>query len=222
MYRYIFFDLDGTLTDSKEGVVRSARYAIEKMGFPQPDDDTMRLFVGPPLTDSFMEFCGMTAAQAEEAVEVYRERYVPIGIYENEAAPGAVELLKTLKARGYQTALASSKPEGMCRTVCDHFGFTPHLDVIIGATLHGECTKADVIRWAMGRLGLAAADAGSILMVGDRKFDVLGAAECGIGCVGLSLFGYADPGELEEAGAIAIVKDLKELENYILNRFHKF
>ena len=217
MYRYIFFDLDGTLTDSKEGVVRSARYAIEKMGFPQLDDDTMRLFVGPPLTDSFMEFCGMTAAQAEEAVEVYRERYVPIGIYENEAASGAVELLKTLKARGYQTALASSKPEVMCETVCSHFGFTPYLDVISGATLHGECTKADVIRAAMERLGLTAADAGSILMVGDRKYDVLGARECGISCVGLTLFGYAAPGELEQAGAIALVKDLKELEDYILS-----
>ena len=217
MYRYIFFDLDGTLTDSKEGVVRSARYAIEKMGFPQLPDETMRLFVGPPLTDSFAEFCGMTAQQAEEAVELYRERYVPIGIFENAPAPGAAELLERLRAKGYRTALASSKPEGMCETVCERFGFTPHLDVISGATLHGECTKADVIRAAMARLGLTAADAGSILMVGDRKYDVLGAAECGIACVGLTLFGYAEPGELEQAGAIALVEDLKELETYILN-----
>ena len=217
MYRYIFFDLDGTLTDSKEGIVRSARYAIDKLGFPQPEEDTMRLFVGPPLVDSFMEYCGMTAAQAEEAVAAYRERYVPIGLYENEAAPGAAALLKTLKEKGYKTALASSKPEGMCRQVCDHFGFTPWLDVISGATLHGEYTKADVIRAAMVRLGLAEKDTAGILMVGDRKFDVLGAAECGIGCLGVEFFGYAEEGELERAGAVGVVRTAEELEAYILN-----
>ena len=217
MYRYIFFDLDGTLTDSKEGIVRSARYAIDKLGFPQPEEDTMRLFVGPPLMDSFMEYCGMTAAQAEEAVAAYRERYVPIGLYENEAAPGAAALLKTLKEKGYKTALASSKPEGMCRQVCDHFGFTPWLDVISGATLHGEYTKADVIRAAMVRLGLAEKDTAGILMVGDRKFDVLGAAECGISCLGVEFFGYAEEGELERAGAVGVVRTAEELEAYILN-----
>lgn len=217
MYRYIFFDLDGTLTDSKEGIVRSARYAIDKLGFPQPEEDTMRLFVGPPLVDSFMEYCGMTAAQAEEAVAAYRERYVPIGLYENEAAPGAAALLKTLKEKGYKTALASSKPEGMCRQVCDHFGFTPWLDVISGATLHGEYTKADVIRAAMARLGLTEKDAAHILMVGDRKYDILGARECGIACLGVEFFGYAEEGELERAGAVGVVRTAEELEAYILN-----
>lgn len=217
MYRYIFFDLDGTLTDSKEGVILSARYAIEKMGYPQPDEATMLKFVGPPLVDSFMEHCGFTREQAERAVELYRERYVPIGLFENAPAPGAAELLARLREKGYQTALASSKPEVMCETVCTHFGFTPHLDVISGSPLHGDYTKADVIRAAMARLGLTAGDAAEILMVGDRKYDVLGAAECGIACVGLKLFGYAEEGELEDAGAVAMVQDLKELEAYILS-----
>ncbi|MBQ2995836.1 MAG: HAD hydrolase-like protein [Oscillibacter sp.] len=217
MYRYIFFDLDGTLTDSKEGVILSARYAIEKMGYPQPDEATMLKFVGPPLVDSFMEHCGFTREQAERAVELYRERYVPIGLFENAPAPGAAELLARLREKGYQTALASSKPEVMCETVCTHFGFTPHLDVISGSPLHGDYTKADVIRAAMARLGLTAGDAAEILMVGDRKYDVLGAAECGIACVGLKLFGYAEEGELEDAGAVAMVQDLKELEVYILS-----
>ena len=215
MYRYIFFDLDGTLTDSKEGVIKSARYAIEKMGWPQPSDDTMLKFVGPPLVDSFMEHCGATRAQAEEAVELYRERYTPIGLFENAAAEGAAELLARLREKGYKTALASSKPEVMCVTVCDHFGFTPHLDVISGSPLHGDYTKADVIRAAMARLGLESAE--GILMVGDRKYDVLGAAECGIPCVGLTLFGYAEEGELEIAGAADTVATLEELETYILN-----
>lgn len=217
MYRYIFFDLDGTLTDSKEGVILSARYAIEKMGYPQPDEATMLKFVGPPLVDSFMEHCGFTREQAERAVELYRERYVPIGLFENAPAPGAAELLARLRKKGYQTALASSKPEVMCETVCTHFGFTPHLDVISGSPLHGDYTKADVIRAAIARLGLTAGDAAEILMVGDRKYDVLGAAECGIACVGLKLFGYAEEGELEDAGAVAMVQDLKELEAYILS-----
>ena len=104
----------------------------------------------------------------------------------------------------------------MCQTVCDHFDFTPYLDVISGSPLHGDYTKADVIRAAMARLGLTAEDAGEILMVGDRKYDVLGAAECGIACVGLTLFGYAEEGELEDAGAIAMVETLEELEAYIL------
>ena len=215
MYRYIFFDLDGTLTDSKEGVIKSARYAIEKLGSPQPDDATMLKFVGPPLVDSFKEHCGATRAQAEEAVELYRERYTPIGLFENAAAEGAAELLARLREKGYKTALASSKPEVMCVTVCDHFGFTPHLDVISGSPLHGDYTKADVIRAAMARLGLESAE--GILIVGDRKYDVLGAAECGIPCVGLTLFGYAEEGELEIAGAADTVATLEELETYILN-----
>ena len=217
MYRCILFDLDGTLTDSKEGVILSARYAIEKMGYPQPDEATILKFVGPPLVDSFMEHCGCTRPQAEQAVELYRERYVPIGLFENAPAEGAAELLARLREKGYKTALASSKPEVMCETVCRHFGFTPHLDAICGSPLHGDHTKADVIRDAMARLGFTAEQAGEILMVGDRKYDVLGAAECGIACVGLKLFGYAEEGELENAGAVAVVETLQELEDYILN-----
>ena len=217
MYRYIFFDLDGTLTDSKEGVIKSARYAIEKMGYPQPSEAAMLKFVGPPLVDSFMEHCGATHAQAEELVELYRERYLPIGIFENAAAEGAAEMLGHLKEKGYRTALASSKPEVMCEKVCEYFGLAPYLDVICGSPLHGDYTKADVIRDAMARLGLTAEDVGEILMVGDRKYDVLGAAECGITCLGLTLFGYAEEGELEEAGAAALVGTIEELEAYILN-----
>ena len=217
MYRYIFFDLDGTLTDSKEGVIKSARYAIEKMGWEQPSEATMLKFVGPPLVDSFMAHCGATHAQAVEMVELYRERYVPIGLFENAAAEGAAEMLKRLKEKGYKTALASSKPEVMCEKVCEHFGFTPYLDVIGGSPLHGDYTKADVIRDAMARLGLTAEDAGKILMVGDRKYDVLGAAECGIACVGLTLFAYAEEGELENAGAVDLVGTMEELEAYILD-----
>ena len=216
MYRYIFFDLDGTLTDSKEGVLGSVCYALEKMGAPIPNEETLLKFMGPPLQSSYMEHCGFTAEQALEAEKIFQERYVPIGIYENEPAEGCVEFLARLKEKGYVLALASSKPETMCHKVCDHFGFTPYLDVISGSPLLGnKVTKGDVIRQAMAALHLTEADVPAILMVGDRKYDVLGAAESGIACVGLELFGYAEEGEMEQAGAIAVVRDLAELETFI-------
>lgn len=217
MYRYIFFDLDGTLTDSKEGIINSALYAIDRLGTPRPDSATMLKFIGPPLTGSFMEYCGYDRETAEEALRLYRERYVPIGQFENDPVEGGAALLKRLKAAGRILALASSKPETMCRAICERFGFTPSLAAISGSPPVGDCSKADVIREAMGRLGLTEADKPSILMVGDRKFDVLGAAECGIDCVGVEFFGYAEEGELENAGAVAVVKTVEALEQFILS-----
>ena len=218
MYRYIFFDLDGTLTDSKEGLFNSIRYALEKLGAPQPDETTLLKFIGPPLVDSYMEHCGFSAQQALEAEKIFQERYIPVGIYENAPAEGCVELFAHLKERGYRLAVASSKPESMCREICRRFGFAPYLDDISGSPLVGnKVTKADVIRNAMTHLGLTEADKNAILMIGDRKFDVLGAGECGIDCVGVEFFGYAEEGELEKAGAVAVVKTVAELENFILS-----
>ena len=216
MYRYLFFDLDGTLTDSKEGIIRCARYAIDKMGTPQPDEATLLKFIGPPLQDSFMTHCGYTRAQAAQALAIYRQRYVPVGQFENAPLEGAAGLLEHLHRRGYKLALASSKPEQMCIAICERFGFAPHLDVITGSPPQGDTTKADVIRETMARLGLGEADKPSILMIGDRKFDVLGAAECGIACLGVEFFGYAEEGELETAGAIGVVRTVEDLEQFIL------
>jgi len=216
MYRYIFFDLDGTLTDSKEGIFNCVRYALEKLDLPVPPEETLFKFIGPPLHDSYMRYCGMTQEAAVHAVELFRERYNPIGKFENAPAPGAAELWQRLKERGYVLALASSKPEEMCLAICDRFGFTPSMASVTGSAPGDDWEKADVIREAMRRLGLTEADKASILMVGDRKFDVLGARECGIDCIGIELFGYADPGELEAAGAVAVVQTMEELEQYIL------
>ena len=218
MYRYLFFDLDGTLTDSKEGLFNSIRYALKKVGGPELEEQTLLKFIGPPLVDSYMEHCGFTMEQALEAEKAFQERYIPVGIYENTPAEGIRELLERLKEKGYRMAVASSKPETMCREVCGRFGFTPYLDVISGSPLLGnKVTKADVIRNAMAALGLTEKDRGGILMVGDRKFDVLGAAACGIGCLGVEFFGYAEEGELEKAGAVAVVKTVEEMEAYILS-----
>lgn len=218
MYRYIFFDLDGTLTDSKEGIFNCARYALEKMGEPILPDEILKNFIGPPLHDSYIRYCGFSREKALEAVQLFRERYTTVGKFENAPAPGLLELCGRLKERGYEMALSSSKPEKMCVQICEKFGFAPFLTTIAGSPPTGDdWEKSDVIRETMRRLGLSDADKDSILMVGDRKFDVLGAKECGIDCVGVEFFGYAAPGELAEAGAVAVVRSAEELEAFILN-----
>ena len=183
MYHYIFFDLDGTLTDSKEGILNSLRYAFDKLGEPVPPESTLIKFIA-----------------------AFRERYEPVGKFENMAAPGMADLCARLKARGYVLALASSKPESLCVPICEKFGFTPSLAVVTGSPPVGDWSKADVIRETMRRLELTEAHKPEILMVGDRKFDVLGAKACGIACAGVEFFGYAAPGELAESGAVAVVR----------------
>ena len=217
MYRYIFFDLDGTLTDSKEGIWNCLRYAFENQGQPVPDEETLLKFIGPPLQDSFMRYCGYTEEMALEGIQLFRERYAPIGKFENAAVEGGPELCKRLREKGYVLALASSKPEEMCRPICEKFGYAPYMSAVTGSPPDGDWEKVDVIRETMRRLGLTEADVPSILMVGDRKFDVLGAKEFGIDCVGVEFFGYAEPGELAEAGAVAVVQTTEELEAFILN-----
>ena len=217
MYRYIFFDLDGTLTDSKEGIMNCLRYALEKLGEPVPEDSVLLNFIGPPLQDSYMKYCGFDKEKAALGVKLFRERYAPIGKFENAPAPGMAELCARLKDKGYVLALASSKPEEMCVPICEKFGFAPSMTTITGSSPGDDWEKVDVIRETMRRMGLTEADVPSILMVGDRKFDVLGAKECGIDCVGVEFFGYAAPGELEEAGAVAVFRTAEELEAFILN-----
>lgn len=217
MYPYIFFDLDGTLTDSKEGIFNCLKYAFEKLGKPCPGDETLIRFIGPPLQDSFMEFCGFDRETALEGIRLFRERYSTIGKFENAAAPGMAELCARLKERGYTLAVASSKPEVQCIPICQRFGFTESMAVICGSLPGADWEKVDVIRETMRRLGLTEADRGRILMVGDRKFDVLGAKACGLDCVGVEFFGYAESGELAAAGAAAVVSTAEELEQFILN-----
>lgn len=218
MYRYILFDLDGTLTDSKEGIFNCLRHAFEHMGKPVPGEDVLRNFIGPPLQDALPRWCGFSPEETRQAIVLFRERYAAIGKFENAAAPGMVELCRRLKERGFALALASSKPEEMCVAICEKYDFAPYLETIVGSPPQGDWAKADVIREAMRRLGLTEQDIPSILMVGDRNFDVLGAKECGIDCVGVEFFGYASPGELEAAGAMAVVRTAEELEDLILRQ----
>jgi len=216
MYRYIFFDLDGTLTDSKEGIINCVLHAMKTMGKEIPSDEVLLKFIGPSLKHSFTTYCGFTEEEVVQATALFRERYVAIGKFENMPAPGMLELCRRLKARGYHLAVATSKPQIMCDPICEKFEFTPEMDTVTGIPIPSDWSKADVIRETMRRLGLTEEDKPSILMVGDRKFDVLGAKECGIGCLGVDFFHYAEPGELEEAGALAVAHTVEEAEAFIL------
>ena len=215
MYKYIYFDLDGTLTDSGEGIKKSVLYALDKMGFPPLEDAVLNKFIGPPLGDSFMVHCGMTQEESEKAINTFRERYTPIGILENTAVEGVCDVLRELRERGYVLALASSKPQAACESVTERFGMAQHLNVLSGSTVnHKGDSKADVLRRAMEMMGNPPVS--ESLMVGDRKYDVLGAKECGMDCVGVEFCPYADEGELEEAGAVAVVQTPQELLDFIL------
>ena len=203
----VLFDLDGTLTDSGEGVMGSAAYAFRKLGLPVPEPRELRTMVGPPLSSSFPRL-GVPQDKVEEAIAYYRDDYNDGGgKLRNSVFPGVEEMLRDLKERGLRLFVATSKPEGIAREVLTTFGLTGYLEYIAGASSdRSRETKADVLRHLLEETGYPE----GLVMVGDTIWDVLGAKELGIPCVGVS-WGYAAPGELEAAGADAIAKDMEEL-----------
>lgn len=206
MSKTILFDLDGTLTDSGEGIINCVIYALERLGLPIPDREALRYFVGPPLHESFVKQ-GVAADRAEEAVAIYRERYVPTGMFENSPYPGIREVLESLKANGHTLYVASSKPEWMCVEILKHFDLDKYFQRICGATMDTSRTnKEAVIAYLMKQNGKA----DNMIMVGDTKFDVLGAKFHGIPCIGVS-WGYGTVEEMQEAGAAAIAYSMEQL-----------
>ena len=206
MQKTILFDLDGTLTDSGEGIINCAILALEHFGLPVPSREEMRVFVGPPLHETFVRF-GVPKDKAEEAGAVYRSRYIPIGKYENTPYPGIRELLEALKAEGHKLYVATSKPEQMSVDILEHFDLAKYFDQICGATMDTSRTnKEAVIEYLIRENGRA----DNMIMVGDTKFDVLGAKFHGIPCIGVS-WGYGSVTEMQEAGATAIVNTMTEL-----------
>ena len=212
MKKTILFDLDGTLTDSGEGIINCVIYALERFGLPIPSRESLRYFVGPPLHESFIKQ-GVPADQAEKAVAVYRERYIPIGKFENTPYPGIRELLEALKAEGHTLYVATSKPEQISIDVLEHFDLAKYFDRICGATMDtSRSNKEAVIAYLLEQNGRT----DNIIMVGDTKFDVIGAKAHGIPCIGVS-WGYGEIQDMLEAGASAIVHSTEELLNLITN-----
>lgn len=206
----IFFDLDGTLTDSGEGIINCAILGLQHFGLPIPTREQMRVFVGPPLDQSFIKH-GVPADKVQDAIEVFRGRYRTVGKFENFPYPGIRETLQKLKDQGHRLFVATSKPEILANEVLDHFELSEFFEQIAGATLDGTRShKADVITYLLGLTG----DVGQILMVGDTAFDVLGAAEHGIPTIGVS-WGYGEVADMEKAGAIAVANTMEELISLI-------
>lgn len=206
MKKTILFDLDGTLTDSGEGIINCAILALEHFGLPIPSREALRVIVGPPLDQSFIRF-GVPADKTDEAIRVYRSRYTTLGKYENFPYPGIREALQALKDAGHRLFVATSKPEDMSVDILTKFGLAPYFEIICGATLDGSRShKADVIAYLLGK----AQDADNIIMVGDTKYDVLGAKAHNIPTIGVA-WGYGTREEMVEAGAVAIAETPREL-----------
>lgn len=213
MEKTILFDLDGTLTDSGEGIINCVIYALEKFGLPIPAREELRYFVGPPLHESFIKQ-GVPAERAEEAVAVYRERYVPVGMFENTPYPGIPNLLEELKSQGHTLYVASSKPEWMCVEILKHFGLDGYFDQICGATMDTSRTnKEAVIAYLLELNGRSE----HTVMVGDTSFDVIGAKAHGIPAIGVS-WGYGSVAEMREAGAVGIAYTMDALLD-MLNQY---
>lgn len=215
MYKYLFFDLDGTLTNSEEGIIRSLEYSFECLGEDKPPYEFLRKFIGPPLKVSFSEFMNFDEEKTKKAIEKYRERYVVTGIFENAPYDGIVSLLKELKKHGFLLAIATTKPEHMAKTVTDHFGLSEYFETVSGAVGEND-SKENVIRKACERMNISESDWENILMIGDRKYDITGAHSCGIRCVGVE-YGFAPEGEFEEYGADYICATVNDLRNFLLN-----
>ena len=211
MSKTIIFDLDGTLTDSGEGIINCATLALEHFGLPVPSRDAMRVFVGPPLHKTLMEF-GVPEDKVTEAIGVFRSRYTTIGIFENTPYPGVEALLAKLKGKGHRLMVATSKPEEMANRVLKRFGLSQYFSMICGATMDSQrVNKEDVIAYLLSICGAQDAP----VMVGDTHYDVEGAAIHGIPTIGVA-WGYGKVEDMEAAGAVAIDHTMEALFDYLV------
>ncbi len=210
---FLFFDLDGTLTDSGPGILASVAYALRKLGVEPPEPEKLRPFIGPPLLWSFAHFYGFDEEKSREGVRLYREYFTAGGMFENSVYPGIPEAMERLRAAGFRLAVATSKPEPFSRQIISHFRLDGCFEAVCGATMDETRTeKADVIRYALATLGAAPEES---LMVGDREHDVLGARAVGVSCLG-ALWGYGGREELTKAGAFALAETPEDMAERIL------
>lgn len=219
--KYILFDLDGTLTDPKEGITKAVQYSLHHYGIEEADLEALCPFIGPPLRDSYINFYGFSQEKATEAISVYREYFCREGWAQNKVYPGIRELLEALKAGGKKLYVATSKPEPFAVQILEHFGLAGFFDGIGGADLEEtRVRKGDVIAYVRERFGLLTDERGrdmasEIVMVGDREHDVIGAGEQGLDCIGV-LYGYGSRRELEDCGAARIAESVEELGSIFL------
>ncbi len=212
-YSVILFDLDGTVSDSGEGITNSVKYALKKFGIEEENFEKLKRFVGPPLYASFEKYYGFTHEEAVKAVEYYREYYNAGGIFELRIYDGVIDLLKALKSAGKKTVLATSKPEVYAEKIAKEFGFYELFDNISGALLDGSrIEKADIIAYALERIGNP--DINECIMIGDTAFDVIGARAFGMDSIGVT-YGYGKQEDIKAAGATYIACTPKEIRKIL-------
>lgn len=212
--KYIFFDLDGTLTNPAEGITNSVAYALQYYGISVSDKTQLYKFIGPPLAQSFTDFYGFSPDKAKEAVEKYREYFADTGIFENKVYEHIPEVLEKLKNAGFSLAMATSKPEVFAKRIADKFELTKYFDFIGGSLLDNSRTdKGEVIEYVLKSLK---ADREKTIMIGDRSHDIIGAKKCSVKSLGV-LYGFGSLDELKTAGADYIAETPKELETLLLS-----
>lgn len=213
MYKIILFDLDGTLTESKEGIINSILFSLQKSGMVENDQERLQSLIGPPLLDTFINTYGFSRAKAEIAVQYYRENFSVKGIYENKLYPGIYQLLGDLKSAGKINVLATSKPLIYATEILRYFGISGFFNYITGSELNGNHTdKKEIIKEVMLHYSEYYPD--EFIMIGDRKFDIEGAKDNGIASVGV-LYGYGTREELEKAHPDYLINYPKDLKNII-------
>jgi len=209
MYEVILFDLDGTLTDSQLGITKSVQYALAKFGIDEPDLEKLTPFVGPPLTHSFQEFYNFSDAEAKEGVAYYREYFTQKGMYENQVYPGIPEMLRELKNQGKRLMVATSKPIFFAEQILAHFSLDRFFFAAAGSNLDGtRMEKAEVIEFALSYLEEIPQD--KLVMVGDRKHDIIGAKKNGLDVIAVA-YGYGSLEELQQEEPNYLVSSVEEL-----------
>lgn len=214
-YDYVIFDFDGTVTDTGEGILKSLQYSFEQMGHEVPDLSDLKKFIGPPIHYSYVTFYGIDESEVEQYIKKYRERYRKIGIYECFVYDGMVETLKTLRENGVKIGIASSKPISLVYDVMEYLKLTEYFDAVVGTQFDdsNHPGKTDLVLQSMEKLGDGAKE--RTLMVGDRYFDIDGAAGAGVDSVGVT-YGYGSREEFLEHGATYIANSPKEILDIVL------
>jgi phosphoglycolate phosphatase len=208
-YEVVIFDLDGTLSNSKEGITKSVQYALSKLGIEENDLNNLEHFIGPPLADELIRTYGMSEEMAETGVAYYRERYVPVGLYETEIYSGVKQMLKALKSMGKYIAMATSKPQNMAEEVLRYLEIDEYFDMVMGAELHGPRQSKQLVLEALFEQ-LEIKDKNKYIMIGDTCFDVDGAKAVGIDVLGVS-YGFGNSEEMLEHGAMAIADNTEDI-----------
>ena len=215
-YTHILFDLDGTITDPAEGITTCVRHALHCQGIEEENYKNLCRMIGPPLAEGFREFYGMDEEHAWQAVRDFRELFARIGVEKNIPYPGMKEALLRLRDAGKVLCVATSKPEPFARAIADRFGLAECFDFVGGASLDDTRTKkAAVIEYVLASMGSPRPE--QVLMVGDRRHDVEGAAALGIHCVGV-LYGYGSREELTAAGACFLAEKPADIADYVLEK----